>query len=128
MRWFSSKKFPQDSDVDGIDGDMILETLLNHNPSRIRRYPKEFLVLIGLSHMWYAPATLPIFYDDDKEGRIQDFIKAPNLFDVVYAEKKLLENENPILEQTADVVTPPSNHIVNLAGESALNADDALSA
>ncbi|GJX19106.1 hypothetical protein Tco_0221783 [Tanacetum coccineum] len=118
MCWFSSKEFPQDSTVYGIKGDIILETLLNDNPARIRRYPEEFLILIGLSHMWYAPATLPIFYDDDEEGRIQDFIKVPNPFDVVYAKKKLLENENPILEQTADVVTPPSNHIA-LAGDSA---------
>ncbi|GJS56734.1 hypothetical protein Tco_0651518, partial [Tanacetum coccineum] len=81
---------------------------------------------------------------------LQDFIKVPNPFDVVYAEKKLSENERSILKQTADVVTPPSDQFVNLgscwrvcfkkgevcresssgaamAGESASKADDALS-
>ncbi|GKA43369.1 hypothetical protein Tco_0736093 [Tanacetum coccineum] len=38
MQWFTGKDFPQDSAVDGIDGDMVLETLLNDNPTRIRRY------------------------------------------------------------------------------------------
>ncbi|GJX72502.1 hypothetical protein Tco_0309673 [Tanacetum coccineum] len=93
-RWFFGKKFPQDSAVNDVDGDMALETLLNDNPTRIRRYPKEFL-----------------------EMRLQDLIKVPNPFDVVCAEKNLAENERPILEQTIDVVTQPSNHI----------ADDTLS-
>ncbi|GJR95368.1 hypothetical protein Tco_0267542, partial [Tanacetum coccineum] len=92
MRWFSRKEFPWYSAVDGIDGDMVLETLLNDNPIRIRRYPKDFLVLIGLSCLWYAAAAHPVFYDDDDEE----------------------ENEKPILEQTADVVTPPSDQNVSL--------------
>nr|GEY39794.1 zinc finger, CCHC-type [Tanacetum cinerariifolium] len=45
----------------------------------------------------------------------RDFIKVPNPFDVVCAKKKLAENERPILKQTADVVTLPSDHVVNLA-------------
>ncbi|GKB12676.1 hypothetical protein Tco_0846599 [Tanacetum coccineum] len=105
----------KDSDVDGIDGDMVLETLLNDNLTRIRRYPKEFLVLIGLSRLWYALAARPVFYDNDEEEmRLQDFIKVPNPFDVVCTEKKLSENERSILEQTTDVVTPPSDQVVNL--------------
>ncbi|GJS70386.1 hypothetical protein Tco_0703227 [Tanacetum coccineum] len=148
MHWFSSKEFPQDSVVDGVDGDMVLETLLNDNSTQIMRYPEEFLVLIGLSRMWYAPATHLVFYDDDEEGRclgsvayicvyfvfvfhfydflwysemrLQDFIKVPNSFDVVCAEKKWAKNERPILEQTTDVVTPPSDHVVNL-GPTPLN-------
>ncbi|GJZ30783.1 hypothetical protein Tco_0575830 [Tanacetum coccineum] len=60
MRWFNGGEFPRDSLVDGFDVDMTLETLLNVNPTRIRKYPEEFLVLIGLSHMdglgsWKAP-------------------------------------------------------------------------
>ncbi|GKC85970.1 hypothetical protein Tco_1141687, partial [Tanacetum coccineum] len=86
--WFFGKDFPQDSVVDGIDGDVVLETLLNDNPTRIRRYPEEFLM------------------------RLRDIIKVPNPFDVVCGEKNLLENERPILEQTADVVTPPFDNIV----------------
>ncbi|GJW99032.1 hypothetical protein Tco_0180840, partial [Tanacetum coccineum] len=78
-------EFPQDSAVDGVNGDMILETLLNE-------------ILLGLEEM-----------------NLQNFIKVPILFDVVCAEKKLAENERPILEQTADVVTPPSDHIMNLS-------------
>ncbi|GKD06611.1 hypothetical protein Tco_1181585 [Tanacetum coccineum] len=115
MRWFSGKEFPRDSPVDAIDGDMFLETLLNDNPTRIRRYPEEFLVLVGLSRMWYASAARPVFYDDDdREMNLQNFIKVPNPFDVVCAEKKLAENEKPLLEQTADVVTQPFDNIVNL--------------
>ncbi|GJW29802.1 hypothetical protein Tco_0046677 [Tanacetum coccineum] len=92
-----------------IDEDMVLETLLNDNPTRIRRYLEEFLDLIGLSRMWYAHVACHVFYNDDEdETRLQDFIKVPNLFDVVCAEKKLSEDEKPILEQNADVVTPPS--------------------
>ncbi|GJS66272.1 hypothetical protein Tco_0680836 [Tanacetum coccineum] len=100
MQRFSGKEFPR-------DGDMVLDTLLNNNPTRIRRYPEEFLVLIGLSRLWYAPAARPIFYDEDEEEmRLQDFIKVPNPFDVVCAKKKLPENEKHILEQTA---APPSD-------------------
>ncbi|GJY56140.1 hypothetical protein Tco_0455255 [Tanacetum coccineum] len=89
MCWYTGKEFPRDPAIDGVDGDMVLETLLNDNPTRIRSYPEEFLVLIGLSRMWYAPAACPVFYDDDEEGR-------------------------PLLEQTTDIVTQPSDHIVNL--------------
>ncbi|GKD04509.1 hypothetical protein Tco_1179483 [Tanacetum coccineum] len=54
----------------GVDAAiLVIRTLLNDNPTRIRSYPEEFLVLIGLSRMWYAPAACPIFYDDDEEGR-----------------------------------------------------------
>ncbi|GKA13632.1 hypothetical protein Tco_0693278 [Tanacetum coccineum] len=65
--------------------------------------------------MWYASAARPVFYDDDdREMNLHNFIKVPNPFDVVCAEKKLAENEKPLLEQTADVVTQPSDNIVNL--------------
>nr|GEV73039.1 RNA-directed DNA polymerase, eukaryota [Tanacetum cinerariifolium] len=77
----------------------------------IRRYPNEFLVLIGLSHMWYAPAARPVFYDNDDE---EDFIKVPNPFDVDGAENNLAKNKRYVLEQTADIVTLPSDHVVNL--------------
>ncbi|GKF44374.1 hypothetical protein Tco_0130926 [Tanacetum coccineum] len=66
MRWFTGKDFPRDSSVDPVDGDMILETLLKNNPTRIRRYPEEFLVLLGLSRMWYALVARHAFYDDDE--------------------------------------------------------------
>ncbi|GKA53818.1 hypothetical protein Tco_0747133, partial [Tanacetum coccineum] len=96
MQRFLGKEFPQ-------DGNMVLETLLNNNPTQIRRYPEEFLVLIGLSHLWCAPVIRRVFYDEDKEEmRLQDFIKVPNPFDVVCAKKKLPEIEKHILEQTAD--------------------------
>ncbi|GJU84831.1 hypothetical protein Tco_1292377 [Tanacetum coccineum] len=61
MCWFDGKDFSRDSFVDGFDDDMTLETLLNDNPTRIRRYLEEFLVLIGLSRMWYAPKAHPVF-------------------------------------------------------------------
>ncbi|GKC82700.1 hypothetical protein Tco_1138417 [Tanacetum coccineum] len=38
----------------------------------------------------------------------------PNHFDVVCAEKKLAENERPLLKQTVDVVTQSSDNIINL--------------
>ncbi|GKB36817.1 hypothetical protein Tco_0881759 [Tanacetum coccineum] len=103
---FSGKEFPRDSVVDGIDGDMALETLLNDNPTRISRYPEEILVLTGLSRLWYATAVRPVFYDEDEEDEALEFIKVPNPFDVVFGEKNLLEKERPILEQTIDVVFP----------------------
>ncbi|GJZ50710.1 hypothetical protein Tco_0605225 [Tanacetum coccineum] len=118
MQWFTRKEFPQDFAVDGIDSDMVLETLLNDNPIRIKRYPKEFLVLIGLSRLWYAPAARLVFYDEYGEDmRLQNFIKVTSPFDVVCSKEKLLENGRPIIERTADVVTPPLDEI-DLAKES----------
>nr|GEZ29644.1 potassium transporter 5-like [Tanacetum cinerariifolium] len=70
MQWFTGNDFPRDSAVDGIDGDMILETLLNNNPTRIRR------------------------------------------------EKNLFKNKKSVLQRMADVVTPPSDEIVNLESAS----------
>nr|GEW87960.1 ribonuclease H-like domain-containing protein [Tanacetum cinerariifolium] len=67
MRWFSEKDFPRDSLVDAIDGDMFLESLPNDNPTRIRRYPEEFFVLLGLNRMWYTHADRLAFYDDDEQ-------------------------------------------------------------
>ncbi|GJU92910.1 hypothetical protein Tco_1317666 [Tanacetum coccineum] len=117
IQWFTGKDFPQDSGVDGMDGDMVLETLLNDNPTRIRRYLEEFFVLIGLNRLRYALAARPAFYDENEEEmRLQDFIKVTNPFDVFCGEEKLLQNERPILERTADVVTSPSDQIVNFGG------------
>nr|GEX23987.1 hypothetical protein [Tanacetum cinerariifolium] len=115
MRWFSRKEFPRDSPVDVIDRDMFLETLLNDNPTQIRRYPKEFLVLLGLSRMWYVLTARPVFYDDDdQEMNLQNFINVPNPFDVVCAEKKITKNGKPLLEQTANVITQPYDTAINL--------------
>ncbi|GJS62229.1 hypothetical protein Tco_0657013 [Tanacetum coccineum] len=77
---------------------------------------------------WFSGKEFPRDFVVDGIDGDMDFIKVPNPFDVVCAEKNLFENERPILEQTADVVTPPSDQIVNLgpvpldhapAGESA---------
>ncbi|GKE17674.1 hypothetical protein Tco_1425251 [Tanacetum coccineum] len=85
MRWFTGKDFPWDSLVDPVDGDMILETLLNDKSKDIQR-----------------------------KMNLQNFINVPNPFDVVCPEKKLAANERPMLEQTTDVVTQPSDVVVNL--------------
>ncbi|GJR58067.1 hypothetical protein Tco_1500229 [Tanacetum coccineum] len=45
---------------------------------------------------------------------LQNFIKVSNPFDVVCLEKKLAANERPMLEQTTDVVTQPSDVVVSL--------------
>nr|GEX66149.1 hypothetical protein [Tanacetum cinerariifolium] len=46
--------------------------------------------------------------------RLKDFIKVMNPFDVVCGEEKLGENERHVLEKTVDVVTHPSDQIINL--------------
>ncbi|GKB85137.1 hypothetical protein Tco_0957409 [Tanacetum coccineum] len=51
MRWFDGKDFPWDSLVDGFDGDLNLESILNDNLTRMRMYPEEFLMLIRLSRL-----------------------------------------------------------------------------
>ncbi|GJY79587.1 hypothetical protein Tco_0485388 [Tanacetum coccineum] len=43
------------------------------------------------------------------------YVAVPNPFDVVCGEKNLLENKRPIVEQTAVVVTPPSDQIMSLS-------------
>nr|GEZ03875.1 hypothetical protein [Tanacetum cinerariifolium] len=47
-------------------------------------------------------------------ANLQNFIRVPDHFDDVCAEKKLAANKEPLLEQTMDVVTQPSNAIFNL--------------
>ncbi|GJS97001.1 hypothetical protein Tco_0803969 [Tanacetum coccineum] len=115
--WFDGGEVPRDSPIDGFDGDMTLETLLNDNSTQIRNYPGEFLVLIGLIHMWYVPRAHPTFYDDEtkEEIRIQYFVKVSNPFDVTCGEEKPGEDETPLLERTVDVVTQPSDQIISLA-------------
>nr|GEV39564.1 hypothetical protein [Tanacetum cinerariifolium] len=112
----AGKGFPRDSPVDVVDGDMFLDTLLNNNPTQIKRYPEEFFVLLGLSRMRYVPTACPVFYDDDddQEMNFQSFIKVPNPFDVVCTEKKITKNKKPLLEHIVNVVTHPSDTAVNL--------------
>nr|GEV72450.1 hypothetical protein [Tanacetum cinerariifolium] len=102
IRWFTGGEFPQDFAVDRMDGDMVLKTFLNDNSIRIRIYPKEFLVLIGLSRLVYTPVACLAFYDETDKGR----------------EEKLLENERHVLERIADVVTSPYDQIVKLGAVS----------
>ncbi|GJY54823.1 hypothetical protein Tco_0446487 [Tanacetum coccineum] len=99
MEWFTGKDFPRDSAVDGMDGDMVLETLLNDNPTQIRRYPKESLVLIALSNLWHAPTARPTFYDENDEDEASGPYQG--------AGKKSVVSNKPLSKKGHLVVKPP---------------------
>ncbi|GKB62962.1 hypothetical protein Tco_0919148 [Tanacetum coccineum] len=70
-----------------------------------------------LFHRFYLASNLPtgwITIENKREKRTLSYLLVPNPFDVVCVEKKLSENEKPIHEQTADVVTSSFDQIVSL--------------
>ncbi|GJW22850.1 hypothetical protein Tco_0033472 [Tanacetum coccineum] len=53
--------------------------------------------------------------------RLQNFMKDSNTFDVTYGEEKLEENDTPLLDRTADIITPPFDHIISLFNTTSLH-------
>ncbi|GJZ73449.1 hypothetical protein Tco_0637595 [Tanacetum coccineum] len=106
MRWFDGGEFSRDSLINGFDGDITLENLLNDNLTRIRKYSKEFLILVRLSRMWYVPQTHLVFYEDrTKEGRYEalELCKVTQPFDQTIS----LINATVNHEVVVDVLPPP---------------------
>ncbi|GKC77679.1 hypothetical protein Tco_1128453 [Tanacetum coccineum] len=48
------------------------------------------------------------------EMRLQNFVKVANPIDVTCEEEKLEENDIPLLDTTANIITPPFDHIISL--------------
>ncbi|GJW73631.1 hypothetical protein Tco_0133001 [Tanacetum coccineum] len=48
-------------------------------------------------------------------------MKDSNTFDVTYGEEKLEENDTPLLDRTADIITPPFDYIISLFNTTSLH-------
>nr|GEY13515.1 transposase (putative), gypsy type [Tanacetum cinerariifolium] len=83
---------------------------LNLNRTLIRRYPKEFLSIVGLSRSFVDLDVRPTFLDMG----LLDFVKSIDLFKVKVKERTLAEGEVPLLTETVDMVVALSNQTVHL--------------
>ncbi|GJY76646.1 hypothetical protein Tco_0481762, partial [Tanacetum coccineum] len=118
MRWCNAEEeFPCDLLLDEEDANMVLETALKDNPTRITKYPKEFLILVGLGLLWYAPCV---------QMRLQNFVKVVDPFKVACSKEKLESSEVLLLDKTANVVTAPSKKINSCIGNYSYEVGDVV--
>ncbi|GJX82357.1 hypothetical protein Tco_0331838 [Tanacetum coccineum] len=94
IMWFNgSSIFKDPLPVDGVE-DLICMELLNDNRTVIRKYPKAFLCVVGLSRTFTETNIRPTFlYSNDEEIGLLDFVKSANPFKVKVGERTLAENE-----------------------------------
>nr|GEX61992.1 hypothetical protein [Tanacetum cinerariifolium] len=76
--------------------DLPCVELLNENRTLIRKYPKTFLCLLGLSHSFVEMYVRPtLLQNNDEEMRLFDFVKSADPFKVKVEERTLAENDLP---------------------------------
>ncbi|GJX04091.1 hypothetical protein Tco_0190007 [Tanacetum coccineum] len=89
--------------------DLPCVELLNENRTLIRKYPKIFLCLVGLSRSFVETDVRPtLLRDDDEEMGLLDFVIAADPFKVKIGDRTLAENEVPLITETEDMVISPS--------------------
>ncbi|GKA64358.1 hypothetical protein Tco_0763964 [Tanacetum coccineum] len=89
--------------------------LLNENRTLIRKYPKTFLCLVGLSRSFVEMDMHPtLLHGDNKEMGLLDFLKTVNPFKVKTGEKTLAQNEVSLLIETEDRVIAPASQPMSL--------------
>ncbi|GJT77639.1 hypothetical protein Tco_1044364 [Tanacetum coccineum] len=95
--------------------DLPYVELLNEKRTLIRKYPKTFLYLVGLSRSFVETDVRPtLLRDDDEEMGLLDFVRAVDPFKVKVGEGKLAENEVPLVTETEDRVVSPSLQTIRL--------------
>ncbi|GKD66125.1 hypothetical protein Tco_1308233, partial [Tanacetum coccineum] len=89
--------------------DLDLLDKLDNNRTLIRKYPKTFLCLVGLSRSFDDPVACPTLLNRDKSDMgLLDFAKSVNPFKVNTDKRTLAEGDVPLLIETADMVVAPS--------------------
>ncbi|GJZ43548.1 hypothetical protein Tco_0590803 [Tanacetum coccineum] len=89
--------------------------LLDHHRTIIRRYPKTFLCLVGLSLSFDDVHVRPtLLKDDDSDMGLLDFVKSADPFKVKTRERTLAQGEVPLNNETMNMTVPPSVEIVQI--------------
>nr|GEX77798.1 hypothetical protein [Tanacetum cinerariifolium] len=121
----SVKKDPLPSD-DIIDFELLEK--LDNNCTLIRKYPKTFLYLVGLSHSFSDPISRPTLLRCDKSDMgLLDFVKSLDPSKIKIEERTLALGEVPLLTETADMVVNPSLQMIRLVTHTILNEINAHS-
>ncbi|GJR41892.1 hypothetical protein Tco_1309995 [Tanacetum coccineum] len=105
-------KDPPPSD-DRINAELL--ALLDHHRTIIRRYPKTFLCLVGLSRSFDDALVRPtLLQDDGSDMGLLDFVKSADPFKVKTGERTLAEGEVPLNNETVNMIVPPSADIIQI--------------
>ncbi|GJZ07052.1 hypothetical protein Tco_0540845 [Tanacetum coccineum] len=113
--WFNDTSVIKDPLPMDDDVNLPCVELLNENRTLIRKYPKIFLCVVGLSRSYVETDVRPTFLDsDDEEMGLLDFVKSLDPFKVKTDEQTLAESEVPLLEETEDMVISPSAQHISL--------------
>nr|GEV02992.1 hypothetical protein [Tanacetum cinerariifolium] len=113
--WFSAVNDPLSVDE---AMDLPCVELLNENRSIIRKYPKIFLCLVGLSRSFTeTDVRLTLLHNNDEEMDLLDFVNAADPFKVKTGERTLAENDVPFLTETEDRVISPSLQTISLVDQ-----------
>ncbi|GKF80058.1 hypothetical protein Tco_0235626, partial [Tanacetum coccineum] len=88
---------------------------LNLNRTFIRRYPEEFLCIVGLSRSFFELDVRPTLLGSDKNDMgLLYFVKSVDPFKVKVGERTLDECKVPLLTEITDMVVVPSDKAVRL--------------
>nr|GEW61670.1 ubiquitin receptor RAD23d-like [Tanacetum cinerariifolium] len=115
ISWFDGTSVVKDSlPVDEVV-DLPCVELLNENRTLIRKYPKTFLCLVGLSRSFVEMDVRPtLLQKNDEEMGLHDFIKSDDPFKVKAMERTLVENEVSLVTETEEMVIFLSLHTISL--------------
>ncbi|GJT43305.1 hypothetical protein Tco_0952020 [Tanacetum coccineum] len=113
--WFSGTSVVKDPlPVDEVV-DLPCVELLNENRTIIRKYPKVFLCLVGISRSFTKSDVHPtLLCSDDEEISLLDFVNSMDPFKVKTGEQTLAKNEVLLLTETEDRVISPSSKTISL--------------
>ncbi|GKC34531.1 hypothetical protein Tco_1046915 [Tanacetum coccineum] len=115
----SVKKDPLPSD-DIVDFELLEK--LDNNRTLIRKYPKMFLCLIGLSCSFSDPTARPTLLCRDKSDMgLLDFVKSSDPSKIKTREQTLALNETPLMIETTDMVVNPSPQTICLVTHTIAN-------
>ncbi|GJW26722.1 hypothetical protein Tco_0040533 [Tanacetum coccineum] len=95
---------------DRVNAELL--ALLDHHRTVIRRYPKIFVCLVGLSRSFNDVLVRPtLLKDDESDIGLLDFVKSSDLLKVKTGERTLAEGEIPLNDETMNMIVPPSAKI-----------------
>ncbi|GKD53152.1 hypothetical protein Tco_1286539 [Tanacetum coccineum] len=122
VSWYndvSVRRYPLPSD-NLVDFE-LLEKLAS-NCTVIKRYPKTFLCLVGLSRSFDDLHVRPtLLKSDESDMGLLDFVKSTDPFKVKTGERTLTEGEVPLLTDTADMVVAPIVQTIRLVDHTIVN-------
>ncbi|KAJ0646200.1 hypothetical protein HanOQP8_Chr16g0632491 [Helianthus annuus] len=72
--------------------------IIRECPSRVRPFPEQLLVLLGISKLWDNPNRDPVLMRDEQVMSALEFIKSDDTSDVAFGDVQATPGENVVVK------------------------------